>query len=145
MALAEQRHGRNDLAGRAVAALEAVVLEERRLHRVQLVAFGQPFDRGDLAALVHHGERQAGVDAPAVDQHRAGAALAVVAALLGAGEAEVLAQRVEQRVRGSSVRRCAAPLTSRLTSSNPGGRAAWAEAGSQGERPLTSTVWSSSR
>ena len=48
-------------------------------------------------ALVHHRERQAGVDAAAVDDHRAGAALAVVAALLGAGEVQVLAQRVEQR------------------------------------------------
>ena len=43
------------------------------------------------------GQRQAGQHAPAVDQHGAGAALAVVAALLGAGQAEVLAQRVEQR------------------------------------------------
>ena len=44
-----------------------------------------------------HGERQAGIDPPAVDEDRAGAALAVVAALLGAGQAQVLAQRVEQR------------------------------------------------
>ena len=50
-----------------------------------------------LVALVHHRERQAGVDPPAVDDHRAGAALAVVAALLGAGEMQMLAQRVEQR------------------------------------------------
>ena len=34
--------------------------------------------------------------APAVDQHRAGAALAVIAALLGAGQVEMVAQRVEQ-------------------------------------------------
>ena len=43
------------------------------------------------------GEREAGVGAAAVEQDRAGAALAVVAALLRAGEAEVLAQEVEQR------------------------------------------------
>ena len=36
------------------------------------------------------------MDAPAVDQHGAGAALAVVAALLGAGQAQPLAQHVEQ-------------------------------------------------
>ena len=42
-------------------------------------------------------QRQAGEDAPAVDEDGAGAALAVVAALLGAGQAEMLAQRVEQR------------------------------------------------
>ena len=39
------------------------------------------------------------------DQHRAGAALAVVAALLGAGQAEVLAQASSSVVRGSSVQR----------------------------------------
>jgi hypothetical protein len=60
--------------------------------------------------LVHHGQRQAGVDALAVEQHRAGAALAMVAALLGAGQVQVLAQRVEQRgarVQVQRVRRCA--------------------------------------
>ena len=35
--------------------------------------------------------------APAVDQDGAGAALAAVAALLGAGQVEALAQQVEQR------------------------------------------------
>ncbi len=40
---------------------------------------------------------EAGIDAPAVHEHRARAALAVVAALLGAREVQVLAQRVEQR------------------------------------------------
>ena len=48
-------------------------------------------------AFVHDGERQAGIDPPPVDDHRAGAALAVVAALLGAGQVQMLAQRVEQR------------------------------------------------
>ena len=50
-----------------------------------------------LIALVHRGEGQAGVDPGAVHQHRAGAALAVVAALLGAGQPQVMAQRVQQR------------------------------------------------
>jgi hypothetical protein len=56
----------------------------------------QAFDGGDLGALVHDGQRQAGVDALAVHQHGAGAALPVVAALLGAGQVQVLAQGVEQ-------------------------------------------------
>ena len=47
-------------------------------------------------ALLHHREREAGVDPAAVHQHRAGAALAVVAALLGAGQSAVLAQQVQQ-------------------------------------------------
>ena len=64
---------------------------------MQLFTFREPFDRGDLVAVVHDRERQAGIHPPTVHQHRAGAALAVVAALLGAGHVQVLAQRVEQR------------------------------------------------
>ena len=56
-------------------------------------------------AVVRDRERQAAVRAAAVEQHGAGAALAVVAALLGAGEAEVLAQRVEQRGAGVELER----------------------------------------
>ena len=49
-----------------------------------------------VGAVVGHGQGQAAVDAAAVEQDGAGAALAVVTALLGAGDAEMLAQRVEQ-------------------------------------------------
>jgi hypothetical protein len=49
---------------------------------------------------VHHGQAQAGIDAAAVDDHGAGAALALVAALLGAGQVQVFAQQVEQRGAG---------------------------------------------
>ena len=42
-------------------------------------------------------EGEAGVHAPAVNVHRARAALAVVAALLGARQVDGLAQGVEQR------------------------------------------------
>jgi hypothetical protein len=45
---------------------------------------------------MHHRQSQAGIDAPAVNDHRAGAALPVVAALLRAGKLQPLAQRVEQ-------------------------------------------------
>ena len=72
------------------------MLDEGGLNGVQDFALGQPFDRGDLRAVQADGKRQTGIDAPAVDQHRAGAALAAVAALLGSGEIEPLAQQVEQ-------------------------------------------------
>ena len=42
-------------------------------------------------------ERRAGVDRPAVDDHRAGAAGAAIAAALVAGQIGAHAQRVEQR------------------------------------------------
>jgi hypothetical protein len=84
------------LAWRAVTALEAVAIHEGLLHRVRLLRAAEPFDRDDLAAVVHHRQGQAGIDALAVHQHGAGAALAAVAALLGAGQVQHFAQGVEQ-------------------------------------------------
>ena len=63
---------------------------------MRLLLLAKPLHRSDLAAVVHHGQRQAGIDALAIDQHGAGAALAAVAALLGAGQVQHFAQRIEQ-------------------------------------------------
>ena len=94
----QQADGGAELAGRAIAALEGVVLDEGVLDRMQrAVGTGQAFDRGDRRAILHHRQGQAGVDPDAVDQDGAGAALAVVAAFLGAGQIEVQAQQVQQR------------------------------------------------
>jgi hypothetical protein len=70
------------------------------LHRVKLFWCTETLDRGDLIAVVHHGQAQAGVDAPAVDMDRARPALTVVAALLGSGQVKVLAQGVQERRAG---------------------------------------------
>ena len=43
------------------------------------------------------GEREAAVHAPTIEQDGTGTALPVVAPLLGAGESETLAQRVQER------------------------------------------------
>ena len=94
---AQQALGRHDLSRRAVAALERVLVGERLLDRPQLLAAHQALDGRDLVALGLERERQAGVARHAVDQHRAGAALAALAAGLGAGQAEPLAEDVEQR------------------------------------------------
>src|SRR4051794_39315818 len=94
--LFEQADGGADLPRRAVAALEAVIFDEGRLHRVELIPLRQPLDRRDLLALDAGGERQARQDAPPVDEHRAGPALPLVAPLLRAGEREPFPQRVEQ-------------------------------------------------
>jgi hypothetical protein len=64
------------------------------------------FDRGHLAAVVLDGQRQARQDTPAVGEHRARAAAALVAALLRAGEPELLTQRVEQAGAGVDVEVC---------------------------------------
>jgi hypothetical protein len=47
---------------------------------VQHFALRQSFNRGDLLAVVHHGEREAGINAPAVQQSGARATLPLVAA-----------------------------------------------------------------
>ena len=57
------------------------------------VAVAQALDRLDRAARDLAHRHQAGADLSPVEQHRAGAAVAGVAADLGAGEAEIVAQR----------------------------------------------------
>ena len=110
--------GAHDLARRAEAALEAVMVDEGGLHRMQRVAVGQALDGGDLGAVVADRERQAGIDPAAVDQHGAGAALAAVAAFLGAGEVRRSRSRSSSVTRGSSSSTsCRVPFTVRLMDS----------------------------
>src|SRR4051794_25513854 len=86
----------HDHARRAVAALQAVIVAERRLHRVQFVALGDAFDGGDAGARGLSGQHGAGFDRPAVDMDDTGAALAGVAADMGAGQVEVFAEQVDE-------------------------------------------------
>ena len=85
--LVERSRG-HDHAGGAEAALEALRVEERALHRMQFVAFGEALDGHDLAAFGAEGGDEAGVHRLAVERHRAGAAVAGVAAFLDAEPAE---------------------------------------------------------
>ncbi len=97
MPLADAGDRRHDLSRGAEAALKRIMLDEGGLHGVEPVALGKPLDRGDLAALGHDRQRQARQRPAAVDMHRAGAAFAAVAALLGPGQAEMVPERVEER------------------------------------------------
>src|SRR5258707_9439351 len=74
---------RHDHARGAIAALQAVIVAERRLHRVQLVALRDALDGGDAGAggLAHH--HRAGFYRLAIDMDDAGTALAGVAADMG--------------------------------------------------------------
>ena len=87
--------------GRAAAALRAVVIHHRPLHRVQgAIGGGQPLDGGHRAPVHLRQEQDAGVQrhrpALVAQHHGAGAAIALVAAFLGAGQPAVGAQPVEQ-------------------------------------------------
>src|SRR6266545_4605802 len=89
--------GRHDLSRRAIAALKGVMLDKGLLHGMQLaVRTRNSFDRCDRMILDARRKSEARQHAPTVHQHRAGAALSLVATLLGAGQAQVLTQRVKQ-------------------------------------------------
>ena len=94
--LLEEAGRGHQLAGRAEAALESVVLDEGRLQGMKRAPLGEAFDRRH-PLLLHRGRQgEAGEDAASVDEDGAGAALAVVAALLGAGMVQFLAEEIEQ-------------------------------------------------
>src|SRR4029453_6584894 len=92
----EQVGGRDDQARRAEAALHRTGLRERLLHRVQLPAPGKPRDRDAVVAARLRGEDEAPTHEPPLEQHRARAALTLLARVLRARQAEPLAQREEQ-------------------------------------------------
>src|SRR3546814_15280833 len=58
---------------------------------------GEAFDGGDRGALGLGGQHGAGLDAATIDMDDAGAALAGVAAHMGAGHAENVSQRLDQK------------------------------------------------
>src|SRR6185436_12850237 len=93
--LVEQRLGHHDHPRRTEAALRAAKLGELLLQRML-----DSFDGDDLAAVGLHPEHETRIERLAVNQDGAGAAVAHVAALFRAGEAGLVAQRVEQAAVG---------------------------------------------
>ena len=77
------------------------MLKKRLLHRVQSVARGQALNRGDLVAIVADRKCQAAVDPAALDQNRAGSALAMVATFFVAVNCRSSRSRSSRLVRGS--------------------------------------------
>src|SRR5450830_1462995 len=75
--LLQHRYCRADLSRCAVAALVAVVFDEGCLHGMQPIRVTQAFDSDHFSAFVHHRQRQAGIDAAAIDDDRTGTALTV--------------------------------------------------------------------
>ena len=73
------------------------MLVERFLQRVHLPDPAEALDRLDIAPVGLHREHEAGACAVAVDEHGAGAADAVLAADMRAGEAERVAQEIGQQ------------------------------------------------
>ena len=88
------------MPGRAEAALEAVLLPEGLLQWVEPALRRQSLDGRDRRAVGLHRQHGAALDGHAVDDHGAGAALAGVAADVGAGEVEILAQQLHEHASG---------------------------------------------
>src|SRR6266540_1788395 len=99
VALQERPDGEQH-AGRAEAALRSAVAQETRLQGVQVLPFSQPTDSRERAAVDLHGEQQAGADRLAVQQHRAGPADPLAAAVANLAVAKVVPEHVEQAVVG---------------------------------------------
>jgi hypothetical protein len=94
----------HDHAGGTEAALQAVMLAKRFLHRMQWTAVDrQPFDRPDPVPVRHHRKRGAGFDRLTVEVHHAGAALGGVATDMGAGEPQILAQELHEKRAGIDI------------------------------------------
>ena len=61
-------------------------------------AFGHPFDRVDVTVGVADGKRETRQNWRSIDEHGARPALAKLTAVLGPGEAHLLAQDLQQRL-----------------------------------------------
>jgi Rrf2 family protein len=92
----------HDHAGGAVAALEGVFVLEGLLNWVEraFAWYGQALDCGYLVTVGLGRQDRAGLHRYPVQGHRAGAALGGVAADVGAGEAQVVAEEVDEKGAG---------------------------------------------
>src|SRR5687767_11411115 len=94
--LLEERLAGEQESGSAVSALGRAELRERLLQRVEPLGRLHPFDRRDLPSPQRGGDLQTRQDRPAVNQHGARPALAQLAAVLGAGETQLLAKHFKE-------------------------------------------------
>src|SRR5215831_16873285 len=95
--VAEERTGGNHETGRAVAALRRLLRDEGGLERIGLLGAAQALD-GDHVAVAHAARRRnARADSPPAHEDAARPALGEAATEVSAGEAEVVAQHVEER------------------------------------------------
>src|SRR4051812_34383149 len=93
----EQRAGGEHHARRAEAALQAVLLHEALLHRIEHAALLHALDGAHLVPVGHRGEHGARLHRLAVEEDDAGAAVGRVAAPVRAGQLELVAQHVHEQ------------------------------------------------
>src|SRR6185295_4954015 len=92
----EQRGGRQQHAGRTVAALAGVAEDEGVLQVADFFGVGEALDGLDTGAVERSRQHQAAAHDAAVDPHRAGPADAVLATGVRAQQAELEAEKIDQ-------------------------------------------------
>src|SRR5271157_5781381 len=92
----EQCLGGDQETGRADPALQRGAFQEALLDGMQMAVIGEPLDRLDGRSLRLDGQHEATVDRHTVEDHRAGAAVAVVAALFGPRQPQGVAENFQQ-------------------------------------------------
>ncbi len=95
-------HGHHE-SGRAEAALHGAGGDERLLDVGERGVVGDGFHRRDLGVFERRREHEARAAQHAVDEHRAGATLPLLARVLRAGKPEPLAQHVQQALADPAV------------------------------------------
>jgi hypothetical protein len=74
--------------------LKAIVIDERRLYRMENVPLCQSFNSDNLLALLHHSQGETGVNSLSIDEDCTGSTLTVVAALFTARKSHTLPQGI---------------------------------------------------
>ena len=92
----QQGVGRHEKTGGAETALQGMVLLKRLLQWMQRVALRQPFNSHQLGPIGLHREHETGTHRRAVIQDRTGAADAVFAPQMCAGQVQLFAQEIGQ-------------------------------------------------
>jgi hypothetical protein len=95
--LLQQAGGGHHHAGRAIAALQAVVLHERLLHRVHHAIDGHALDGGHLMAVDLYSQDTARLHAAPIEEHGARPAVAGVAPDHGAGLPQLFSEVVNEQ------------------------------------------------
>lgn len=93
---AEQSDCGHDHARGAVRALERFDPQKSLLHGMQVAVLFESFDGRNFLSHDSANGSLAGARRSAIEQHRASATHAFTAAVLGSGEAEILAEDVKQ-------------------------------------------------
>jgi hypothetical protein len=93
--LVEQLRHHHDETRRAIAALERRGLDERLLHRAELLWSIEALHRDDLGTIDELGEVEAAGYRQAIDQYGAATAQPLAAAFARAGEPELVLQQLD--------------------------------------------------